>query len=322
MKHFKDAIKLHLQASARRTRVPEANGSRKASKLFAVDPRDTDRRIKEWTEAHWISVNPCVPANGLLLVFLAGSFVNADRVRLLLQCAADLGYRAINLRYPNSWTVGDLCRNSDDPDCHAKVRLEIAEGIPPRGQLGLKAGDSIVSRLVMLLRWLEERQPDLGWVNFLTSRGLRWENIAFAGHSQGSGHAALLAKRHRVARVVMLGGPADFNLANNSPAPWLGWPGETPVEHQFGFVHCKDPGFPRTALAWKMMGLGSMGLPVKIDGELPPYGYSHQLYTDLDAANGRFHASVATDGATPRSSDGEVVYEPVWEYLLGVKEED
>jgi hypothetical protein len=46
------------------------------------------------------------------------------------------------------------------------------------------------------------------------------------------------------------------------------------------------------------------------------------LYTDLDPVNGRFHASVATDGATPRSSDGEVVYEPVWEYLLGVKEED
>jgi pimeloyl-ACP methyl ester carboxylesterase len=322
MKHFKDAIKLHLQASARRTRGPEANGSRKASKLFAVDPQDTDARIKEWTEAHWISVNPYVPANGLLLVFLAGSFVNADRVRLLLQCAADLGYRAINLRYPNSWTVGDLCRNSGDPDCHAKVRLEIAEGIPPRGQLGLRAGDSIVSRLAKLLRWLEERQPDLGWVNFLTSRGLRWENIALAGHSQGSGHAALLAKRHRVARVVMLGGPADFHLANNSPASWLGSPGETPVEHHFGFVHCKDPGFPRTALAWKMMGLGSTGLPVKIDGERPPYGYSHQLYTDLDAVNGRFHASVATDGATPRSSDGEVVYEPVWEYILGVKEED
>lgn len=322
MKHFGDAFKQHLQALTGRARVPGAGGSRKASKLFVVDPRDTDARIREWTEAHWICINSFVPANGHLLVFLAGSFVNADRVKLFLQCAADLGYRAINLRYPNSWTVGELCRNSDDPDCHAKIRLEIAEGIPARGQLGLRAGDSIVSRLVMLLRFLDERQPDLGWANFLTSRGLRWESIALAGHSQGSGHSALLAKRHRVARVVMLGGPADFNLANNSPASWLGLTGETSVERHFGFVHCKDPGFARTALAWKTMGLESFGPPVNVDGERPPYSNSHQLYTDLDLANGRFHASVATDGATPKSGDSEVVYEPVWGYLLGVKEED
>ncbi len=322
MKHFGDAFKQHLQALTGRARVPEADGFRKATKLFAVDPRDTDERIREWTEAHWICVNSFVPANGHLLVFLAGSFVNADRVKLLLQCAADLGYRAINLRYPNSWTVGELCRNSDDPDCHAKVRLEIAEGIPARGQLGLRAGDSIVSRLVMLLRWLDERQPDLGWANFLTSRELHWENIALAGHSQGSGHAALLAKRHRVARVVMLGGPADFNLVSDSPASWLGLTGETPVERHFGFVHCKDPGFPRTALAWKTMGIGSLGPPVSVDGERPPYGYSHQLYTDLDLVNGRFHASVATDGATPKNGGGQVIYQPVWEYLLSEKEED
>jgi hypothetical protein len=322
MKHFGDAFKQHLQALTGRARVPGADGSRKASKLFVVDPRDTDARIREWTEAHWICINSLVPANGLLLVFLAGSFVNADRVKLFLQCAANLGYRAINLRYPNSWTVGELCRSSDDPDCHAKIRLEIAEGIPARGQLGLRAGDSIVSRLVMLLRFLDERQPDLGWVNFLTSRGLRWENIALAGHSQGSGHSALLAKRHRVARVAMLGGPADFNLAHNSPAAWLELTGETSVERHFGFVHCKDPGFARTALAWKTMGLESFGPPVNVDGERPPYSYSHQLYTDLDLANGRFHASVATDGATPKSGDGEVVFEPVWGYLLGVKEED
>src|SRR5260370_33405814 len=124
MKAFKDVIKLHLHESARRTRDHEANGSRKASNLFAVDPRDTDARIKEWTEAHWISVNPHVPANGLLLVFLAGSFVNADRVRLLLQCSADLGYRAINLRFPSSCTAGHFSRNSNGPDCDSKIDVE------------------------------------------------------------------------------------------------------------------------------------------------------------------------------------------------------
>jgi pimeloyl-ACP methyl ester carboxylesterase len=322
MKHFGDPFKQHLKALTGRARMPGGDGLRKAAKLFVVDPRDTDGRIREWTEAHWICVNSFVPANGRLLVFLPGSFVNADRLKLFLQCAADLGYLAINLRYPNSWTVGELCRNSDDADCHAKIRLEIAEGIPARGQLGLRAGDSIVSRLVMLLRWLDKRQPDVGWANFFTLRGLRWENIALAGHSQGSGHAALLAKRHRVARVVMLGGPADFNLANNLPASWLGLPGETSAERYFGFVHCKDPGFARTALAWETMGLGNLGPAVNVDGKRPPYSESHQLYTDLDLPNGRFHASVATDGATPKSGDGALVYEPVWQYLLGVKEED
>ena len=322
MSHFTQAIKFHAHSAPKRTKTSKSEGSGDDSELIGVDPRDTDSRIKEWTEPHWVAINPNVPPNGRLLAFFAGSFVKADRLKSFLHCAASLGYLAINLRYPNSWTVGDLCRQSEDPECHAAVRREIAEGIPAQGQLGLGAGDSIVTRLTMLLRWLEKRQPEQGWGDFLTHRGLHWGNIVLAGHSQGSGHAAFLAKRHRVARVVMLGGPADFCLTTDSPAPWLGSDSKTPVEKFFGFSHERDQSFVRTDLAWEVLGLGKMGLPVNVDGEEPPYNGSHRLYTDLDLANDRFHASVATDGATPRSVRGEPVYEPVWRYLLGDKDEN
>jgi hypothetical protein len=285
--------------------------------LLAVEPQQTDARIKQWNEPHLIAVNPTIPANGLLLAFFAGSFGSAGRLRSILHCAAGLGYRAINLSYPNSWTVGELCRRSDDPECHAKVRLHIAEGVPAAGEVSLGPGNSIVSRLTMLLRWLHQSRPEEGWGNFFDSQGPRWESLVLAGHSQGGGHAALLAKRHRVSRVVMLGAPSDFSFALNRPAPWIGSAGETPAANHYGFAHVRDQGFARIALAWELLGLGSFGSPVNVDGERPPYRGSHQLVTDLEVMRDRFHASVATDAATPRTSDDRALYQPVWEYLFG-----
>jgi len=59
------------------------------------------------------------------------------------------------------------------------------------------------------------------------------------GHSQGSGHAAYLAKRHRVDAVLLAAGPQDV-FADRRPAPWLSVPGATPPARHFALLHDRD----------------------------------------------------------------------------------
>ena len=182
-----------------------------ATEFFSIEPPETDSRIVDWVEPHLVFTNRRVPQNGNLLVFLAGSNGIPARQTLLPRLAAQMGFLAINLRYPNSWTIGGLCRQSTDPSCHERIRLHITEGLLSREFPGVFAHDCIVNRLVKLLELLAKRQPDGAWANFLTPDDVRWEDIVLVGHSQGGGHVAMLGKNHKVKRVVMLGAPVDEN---------------------------------------------------------------------------------------------------------------
>jgi hypothetical protein len=142
--------------------------------------------------------------------------------------------------------------------------------------------------------------------------------LVIAGHSQGGGHAAFIGKRYCVARVVMLGSPADRCFAAGGPAPWLATPGQTPAERYYGFAHARDHGIERISPAWDLLGLGALGAVVNVDREASPYLGTHRLISDRPVPSDKFHASVATDAATPRAPDGTPFYAPVWEYLFKV----
>jgi pimeloyl-ACP methyl ester carboxylesterase len=62
--------------------------------------------------------------------------------------------------------------------------------------------------------------------------------VTVAGHSQGSGHAAYLAKLFAVGRVILIGGPQD----NFDPeiAGWVTQAGPTPAGRYYSLVHRKD----------------------------------------------------------------------------------
>jgi hypothetical protein len=285
---------------------------------LSVNPRATDSRISEWLEPHLVVKNPLAAPNGHLFVFLAGSISLPGRQTLLLRLAAKMGFLAINLRYPNSWTVGGLCRRSADPHCHEKIRLHIADGLPSGELPGVSPHDSIHGRLGSLLVWLAANEPDAGWKTFMHYGEIRWDRIVLAGHSQGGGHAAILGKRHSVKRVVMLGSPTDDCQVSGGPASWLGAPGYTQSDRYYGFVHAEDPGFDRILAAWKALGLTPFGGLVNVDNDDPPYQMSHQLISQAPALGDKFHACVATDGATPISAAGIPIYASVWSYLLNV----
>ena len=299
--------------SGRRGRSRRSEGSDLGVQPLSVDPRATNPAIADWVEPHLIFHNPEVAANGCLFVFLAGSNGIPGRQTLLLNAAAQMGYRAINLRYPNSWTVGGLCRKSSDPDCHEKIRLQITEGLP--GELpGALPHESIHHRLGALLEWLGANDAGAGWEEYLRGGEVVWERVVLAGHSQGGGHAALLGKRYRMKRVVMLGSPVDH--WGGTPSAWLARPGATPPERFFGFAHAFDQGIGRIDRAWEAIGLARFGGLVNADSNVPPYSMSHQLVSSAPVQGGKFHASVAVDAATPISSEGSPLYAPVWRYLL------
>jgi hypothetical protein len=301
----------------------DVNSQEISSSLIPIEvlPQATDEAIADWLEPHYVLVDKSVKPQNKLFLFFSGSYGQPSRQQLLLQEAAQLGYHAINLSYPNSWTVGGLCGKSSDRDCYEKVRQEIIDGSDRSEEVNISRADSIENRLVKLLQYLHQQQPQEGWLNYLAGEKPRWESIVVAGHSQGGGQAAMIAKDNVVARVVMLAAPADYNKQANMPAPWLSAPHATPTERYYGFAHVDDRGFEQIQQAWKLLGMTKYGESVTVENQSPPYDNSHQLVTAATPARRKkFHGSVATDKNTPKLPDGTPVFEPVWQYLFDLDE--
>lgn len=283
-----------------------------------VDPRETDPAIDNWLDAHVVAYDPAVLSKKKLLVFFCGSYGIPSRQRSIIHLAARSGYHAVNLSYPNSWTVGRICRSSLDVDCHQKVRLDIIDGLGRSDHVRITPENAILNRLRRLLEFLHNRYPNDLWGRYISEHCVNWASIVAAGHSQGGGQAAVLAKNHQVDRVVMLASPADFHRGSNSPAGWLESPSATPTDRYFGFTHELDNGFQHIMSAWDMLGLAKSGAPIDVDEIEPPYNHSRRLITRYaQVLRGKYHASIVQDTATPKSRKGVPIFEPVWRYLLG-----
>jgi pimeloyl-ACP methyl ester carboxylesterase len=287
--------------------------------LVKIPPRLTDREIDNWIEPHYIITRKSGPTQNLLFLFLPGSNGLPKGQRQIMQQAASLGYPVIGLRYPNSWTVRDLCLQSLDCDCHEKIRLEILDGAHRSDEVEISRTNSIENRLVKLLSYLDQHDAAGNWQNYLEGDAPCWDSIILAGHSQGGGQAAVIARQHEVARVIMMAAPADYSKVLKAPAPWLSKPHATPTERYYGFTHVQDPGLSRQLQAWELLGLGAYGAAINVDAQTPPYNHSHQLVTDIDPSRpGKYHGSIVVDHNTPKGSSNLKVLQQVWHYLLNV----
>lgn len=280
-----------------------------------VLPQATDATLTGWRDPH-IVAHPLHPAaNPHLWIFFGGSYGKPQRQTALIEHIASLGHWAINLRYPNDWTIGGLSRRTNAAHVHEDLRLQILDGRDRAGLLDLPRQDCIYNRLQKLLVWLKARQPGKGWEHFLDDELPRWDRLAAAGHSQGGGHAAILGKNILLERVVMLSAPADC-VEDEGPAPWLSRPGDTSADRYFGFAHLRDPAIDRILAGWQAIGMGLYGAPVRIEQSQPPYANSHQLVTDAEVADDRHHGSVAVDRFIPVNRDGTSPFTPVWTQLF------
>jgi hypothetical protein len=214
------------------------------------------------------ALRPPSGARGTLLVFhngsggspragagsASGSFYGVARAQ---------GLHVLAVSYSSDTAVGQLCSGQDA--CFEPTRASLLLGDPQVGAASavndLTPGEGVFERVVRALLRLAEGDPSGGWEAFVdraklpdAEAAIRWESVYVAGHSQGGGHAALVAKRQRVARAVMLAAPCDGSATE--AASWLtrspAW--KTEPARLRGLWSRADATCARAAAAWTAMG--------------------------------------------------------------------
>ena len=276
-----------------------------------VLPSQTDPKIEKPNLPHEVYVN----ADGtgdLLFMFLPGTGQQPNQFNKILITAAEAGYHAIGVDYPNKEAVNQFCGNI--PNCYGPVRREIFDGQNESPKVDVSANDCILNRAVKLLEWLKAHHPNEHWGQFLNNGQIRWDKVTVSGHSQGGGHAAMIARLFEVHRVVMFSSVGDVTGGPSfTSAPWIAQPHLTPSGRYYGFGETHDNAvFPRVKVNWETLALpGSL---TSVDNVAPPYGGSHRLMTSRQLQSP--HNQVITD-ATPLNANGTPIYAPVWQYLIG-----
>jgi hypothetical protein len=288
--------------------------------VHVIRPYQTDPNINTFPSPHIAYRNPRVPRKNKLFVFLPGTEAKPSGVKHLLKVVADTGIPVIGLSYPNEPSVRSLCQN--DPDCYGRVRHEIVYGVNTSPLVNVDPANSIVGRLTRLLQYLSYQFPEEGWGEFLVNgHQINWSKIILAGHSQGGGHAAYIAKDNMVSRVITFASPFDTISQPGDPrirpANWLLRPHVTPSNRYYGFGHINDFTLDVLVPIWRVQQYP--GEPVNVDRSNSWYNYSHQLYTTRPPRTGNTyhdaHMSIVLDRATPMDRNGYPIFAPVWRYL-------
>jgi hypothetical protein len=256
-------------------------------------------------------------------VFLPGTGGVPAGYTNIVRTAADLGFQAIGLMYANGTAVNSLCDQATDSDCFREIRLDIIRGgTNSQPAFAVSRTDSIENRLIKLLQYLADSYPNANWSQYLdVNTNLVWPQIVIAGHSQGAGHAGLIAKLHPVARSLMFA-DTDWWFPGNRPANWIYATGSTTNELFFGFIHVQDPLvlYAYEIPTWDAYGMDAFGPALLVESNSPPFQGSHMLTTDLPTQSGQtgqaYHGATVTDGATPLQPNGTPAYQPVWHWMM------
>lgn len=289
---------------------------------YEIQPTATASGLSGPEDPDFVAVDNRVPSNGELFLFLPGTGGQPDCCQYLLETAAQSGFMALGLTYDNTEAVGQICRNNQV--CYTVVRQDDLDGSTPGSYADITPTNSIQSRLVDLLRYLAARHPLQGWSQFLVGSTPLWSKIVVAGHSQGGGDAAYIAKVRAVEGVVMLSSDVD-STATDPPvaATYLTTGHLTPLDRYVGFDHTRDPFNDKIEADWTALDLQSFGPAVSVDGNAPPFGNSHELLTSTQVPPGpapalATHDSTAVDSQTPLCSNATLAFVPVWRYMLQV----
>ncbi len=305
--------------------TPPPSPAASASVEREILPALTNAAITTNLSAHVvINPDPAVAAKGRLFVMLPGTTAVPRFYRFILRTGAPRGYHAIGLTYPNDEAIGALCATSAVADCAGLARNEVITGTDTSPVVSVDRANSITGRLVSLLTYLSATFPNEGWAQYLVNGQPNWSVITVGGHSQGSGHAAYLAKQQLLDRSVMFSGPSDVGIAAGSVAPWLNLPNITPASRQFGFTHTSDGLVPLALVTrnWDVLGLSAFGVATSVDTTSPLFANARMLTTNAPPNPGALgltpdlpHASPVVDVATPLTAAGTPLYAPVWVYL-------
>jgi Secretion system C-terminal sorting domain len=294
----------------------------KAQTAVTIVPSLTDATITTNLDAHY-TYTPSGVAKNKLVLFLPGTGAVPMNYSLFERTCATLGFHSIGLTYPNDVTINgtDVCGSSTDTSCYRKARLEVLTGQDLTTKLDINRANSIENRLIKLLKYLNTQSPTQGWGQYLNGDNIIWSKIITAGHSQGAGHAAFIAKTYKVDRALMFAW-ADWSTNYNTAAPWVSASGATPTEGYFAFIHPKD-GFVQYATAtttWNLLGLTTFGKIISVDTAAGNFRGTHTLVTNQEPAFGSpsalsYHNMSVANLYSP-TTNGESNFKSTWEYML------
>lgn len=289
-----------------------------------VRPSLTEAEINTFDTGHGIYFNPAVKSKNKLLVFIPGTNGTGLGGKLFAQVAAEEGFHVVSLSYPTS-IAATICHSQNDENCFENFRREIIEGNGLSQLIEVNKANSIENRLQKLLIYLKNNFKKENWERYLTkNKEINWENLILSGQSQGGGHAPLMAKSHKVSRVIMFSAPKDWDRNHNRPAKWYG-EGKTPLNRYFSFNHIRDKqgcDYEQQLKNLKKLGSFAFGEPVDVDKTAAPYNNSRILITDYPnqpLTSIEAHTSLMSDGRTPLDNNGMPYFKSVWIYLLTAK---
>lgn len=283
-----------------------------------VQPNTADPLSGAPNNYHFAYINKTITQKNKLFLFFPGTGAVPFNYKLIIQHAANLGYHAIGLTYPNSDAINSICQSSSDTTCHSRARLEVFDGTDRHSSINVDVNNCIERRTLKLLQYLNTAYPSENWSQYYSGSQILWNKVIVSGHSQGGGHAGLISKIKQVDRVVMFAA-MDWISPLNRNADWITWNGPTAKNSYFGLTHQKDEyvNFNLIQTTWKNYGMNDFGSLAFVDTSSDPYNHSHQLYTLLKPANDstQYHGSVVADAYTPIQT-GAPVFAPVWTYMI------
>ena len=204
-----------------------------------IDPILTNGTYSADEDQHLVTRNVAI-LHDTLFLFLGGTGAPTWPYEKLSEFVANEGFAAVTLAYPNS--VGTFTL-TDSPDSlmFDNYHQEICYGESVSETVAVDTLNSIVTRTVNLLHYLDKAYPEENWSQFLRdSINLNWSKIFVGGHSQGSGHACYLSKHDNAARVIMLAGPNDYSNYFGDAANWLKIEGKTSEDHYYAYLNKFD----------------------------------------------------------------------------------
>jgi hypothetical protein len=286
-----------------------AGAARAQVRTENILPQSTDPAIDGWLGAHSVAFSPSIAHRNLLFLYLHGQGGSGTGASGLLKTAAEEGFHAVGLTYPNDWSPFNLC--AGDPSCPENLRSEIIDGTDRTPVIAVSRANSIENRLIKLLAYLASAHPGEGWDQFTSGSVIAWDHTVVWGHSQGGGNAGVIARRHLLARACFSAPAADGGPGN--PAAW--WATHlTPASLCYGFCHTQDSLSTRVAF-WDALGMSAFGSLIDIATQSP--AGTHEISTSIaPAVAGQYHNSVIADNVTPLNPDGTPVYKPTWRYMM------
>jgi hypothetical protein len=275
-------------------------------RILPVEPTQTDPLIETVHGPHIALYKPGIKSKHLLYLFLPGTGERALATQKMDSIFAVMGFHAISLDYENN-VVAVSCSHGLDSTSFDKYREEIVTGKPVSDKVNVDSVNSILNRFQKLLLYLIKNDPNGGWGQFVKDNKPVWSKIIIAGHSQGSGHAAYIAKMYRVNRALMFSGPQDYLDDLNMPAPWQSKKSVTPPAKYYAFLNLQD-GFNvkhQIANCMKLMQQSQPDTLMVKPGEII-HSHKHILINDIPTKN--HHGSTIFP-----------VFENVWEYMVTAK---